>query len=232
METKYNEGRAAGMKRLIIVCEGPTEQEFCNNVLAPDLLRHGIYIETPVIKHSRGGIVSWKILKGQLINHLYEAETVVSTLIDYYGIKERHEFPGWIEALGMEDKTDRLHFLFSKMKEELPEDLRNRFIPYIQLHEFEGLLFSNVDVFRDSFSDNEIDIEALMEAANSFDNPELINDSPLTAPSKRLEKAIAGYKKVLYGNYLAMDIGLATIRNKCPLFDGWVRKLIACCSQI
>ena len=92
-------------------------------------------------------------------------------------------------------------------------------IPYIQLHEFGGLLFSDVNAFMESFSEDEIDMNVLMEAANSFENPELINDSPLTAPSKRLEKAIVGYSKVLYGNYLAMDIGLDTIRNKCPLFN-------------
>ena len=228
MEAEYNKGGAANMKRLIIVCEGPTEQEFCSSVLAPEMLRHGIYVETPVIKHSRGGIVPWKTLKGQLINHLHEGDSVVSTLIDYYGIKERHEFPGWNEAMGVENKAARLHFLFSKMQADLPEDLRGRFIPYIQLHEFEGLLFSNVDAFRESFSENEIDIEVLIEAANSFDNPELINDGPTTAPSKRLQKAIVGYSKVLYGNYLAMDIGLAVIRNKCPLFDEWVERLIAC----
>lgn len=216
------------MKRLIIVCEGPTEQEFCNSVLAPELARHGIFVETPVIKHSRGGIVPWRTLKGQLMNHLHEGDAVVTTLIDYYGIKERHEFPGWAEAMRVDDKTERMHRLFSEMKEDLPEELRDRFIPYIQLHEFEGLLFSDVNAFMESFSKDEIDINVLMEAANSFENPELINDSPLTAPSKRLEKAIVGYSKVLYGNYLAMDIGLETIRNKCPLFNEWLEKLTAC----
>lgn len=39
METAHYERRAALMKRLIIVCEGPTEHEFCVNVLAPELLK-------------------------------------------------------------------------------------------------------------------------------------------------------------------------------------------------
>lgn len=35
------------MKRLIIVCEGPTENEFCLEMLAPILLKSDIYVEAP-----------------------------------------------------------------------------------------------------------------------------------------------------------------------------------------
>ena len=54
------------MKRLIIVCEGPTEQEFCKDVLCPYFQSKGIILEYPTIKHSNGGIVSWATLKKQL----------------------------------------------------------------------------------------------------------------------------------------------------------------------
>ena len=37
------------MKRLIIVCEGPTEQEFCTEVLGVEFAKHNIYVEAPVI---------------------------------------------------------------------------------------------------------------------------------------------------------------------------------------
>lgn len=33
------------MKRLIIVCEGPTEQEFCTEVLGVEFAKHNIYVE-------------------------------------------------------------------------------------------------------------------------------------------------------------------------------------------
>ncbi len=39
------------MKRLIIVCEGPTENEFCLEMLAPILLKSDIYVEAPLIKN-------------------------------------------------------------------------------------------------------------------------------------------------------------------------------------
>ena len=60
------------MKRLIIVCEGQTEQSFCQNVLSPYFLTKGFVVEAPTIKHSHGGIVPWGTLKRQLVEHLHE----------------------------------------------------------------------------------------------------------------------------------------------------------------
>ena len=214
------------MKRLIIVCEGPTEQEFCTEVLGVEFAKHDIYVEAPVIKHSHGGIVAWEIIKRQILKHLQEGDAFVSILVDYYGIKDQFSFPGWEESKGIADKTERIHFLADKMAEDIPEQYRYRFIPYIQLHEFEGLLFSDVNAFLNSFDTSEINYEALLEAAKDFENPEMINNSPATAPSKRLIEAIPDYNKVIFGNCVAMDIGLKKIREKCPLFNEWVEKLM------
>lgn len=214
------------MKRLIIVCEGPTEQEFCTEVLGVEFAKHDIYVEAPVIKHSHGGIVAWEIIKRQILKHLQEGDAFVSMLVDYYGIKDQFSFPGWEESKGIADKTERIHFLADKMAEDIPEQYRYRFIPYIQLHEFEGLLFSDVNAFLNSFDTSEINYEALLEAAKDFENPEMINNSPATAPSKRLIEAIPDYNKVIFGNCVAMDIGLKKIREKCPLFNEWVEKLM------
>ena len=84
------------MKRLIIVCEGPTEHEFCMNVLAPELLKDNIYVDAPLVKRSNGGIVSWSSIKRQIEMHLHEKDAYVSLLVDYYGIKDSYDFPGWI----------------------------------------------------------------------------------------------------------------------------------------
>lgn len=46
------------MKRLIIICEGETEQEFCAQLLREHLLNFNIYIELPTTKKSGGGYVS------------------------------------------------------------------------------------------------------------------------------------------------------------------------------
>lgn len=99
------------MKRLIIVCEGPTEQEFCTEVLGVEFAKHDIYVEAPVIKHSHGGIVPWTTIKKQILNHLQEGDVYVSMLVDYYGIKDQFGFPGWEESKEIVDKTERIHFL-------------------------------------------------------------------------------------------------------------------------
>lgn len=214
------------MKRVIIICEGPTEQEFCLEVLGVELAKHGVYVETPLIKQSHGGIVAWDAIKRQILKHLQEGEVYVSMLVDYYGIKEQFAFPSWEEANHIADKAERIHFLLDKMAEDIPEQYRYRFIPYIQLHEFEGLLFSDVAAFLNSFDRSEINYEELLSVAETFGNPELINNSPKTAPSKRLMEAIPDYNKVIFGNCIAMDIGLKKIREKCPLFNEWVESLI------
>lgn len=213
------------MKRLIIVCEGPTEQEFCNCVLAPHLASKGIEVSAPVVKKSNGGIAPWSSLRPQILNHLREAGAVVTMLIDYYGIRNHFGFPGWEESLQIVNKYERMHFLFEKIKQDLPDDVNYRFIPYIQLHEFEGLLFSDINAFTDNFDSSEAEFTMIEEAINQFESPEEINNSPETAPSKRLIDAIPGYNKIVYGCLLAEAIGLHQIRRKCPLFDEWLTAL-------
>lgn len=213
------------MSRIIIVCEGETEQEFCKDVLESYFREKGIYLEYPTIKHSHGGIVSWGTLKKQLINHLYEGGALVTTFIDYYRIKDSYSFPGWGEAKRVENVYDKMRCLFRHMKNDLPEELRDRFIPYIQLHEFEGLLFSDISVFKSNFTSEELRFHQLEEAVESAATPEEINNGPVTAPSVRLMKAVAGYDKVVYGACLASEIGLAVIRSKCKLFGEWIETL-------
>lgn len=221
------------MKRIIIIGEGQTEQSFCNDVLQPYFNLKDIYIENPTIKKTHGGIVNWEALKHQIETHLLQDKTaIVTTLIDYYGLYEHHRYPNWINAEKQVDKSLRMALLENGMLQDITVDLQRRFIPYIQLHEFEGLLFSNIKVFDNSFEINEfLDYDYLVETINDFENPEMINNGIETAPSKRLTKIIKGYysanenSKVLYGSLLAHDLGLSTIRNKCPRFNEWINKL-------
>lgn len=212
------------MKRLIIVCEGQTECEFCNNLIAPALSNTSV--EACLLKKSNGGIVGWPTIKSQVIKHLNEGKgdeaAYVSMLIDYYGISEKHKFPGWEGAKSIPDKTERMHFLFNKMSADISN---HRFIPYIQLHEFEGLLFSNVSSFRECYDLKDTMLSELDKVVDSVGNPEMINNGTKTAPSKRLIKAIPKYDKVNDGTLLAMHIGLGTIRQKCCLFNEWMAKL-------
>ena len=65
------------MKRLIIICEGPTEQAFCNDLLRDYFQSKDIILEAPTIKHSNGGIVAWDKLKKQIVRHLNEGNCIV-----------------------------------------------------------------------------------------------------------------------------------------------------------
>lgn len=217
------------MKRLIIVCEGPTEQEFCQTILAPYYQHRQIIVETPTIKHSNGGIVAWGTLKKQLIQHLNEGNVVVTTFIDFYRIKDSFRYPGWTEAKAITSSHAKMDFLFQQMKADIPQDLQPRFVPYIQLHEFEGLLFSDINAFKINFKKTECDITKIEAAISNFPNPEEINNGPNTAPSVRLLDAINGYNKDIYGPLLAETIGLQTIRAKCHLFDNWMQRLESTC---
>ncbi|TAJ11328.1 DUF4276 family protein [Marinilabiliaceae bacterium JC017] len=213
------------MKRIIIIGEGPTEQAFINEVLQPHFIHQAISIENQTIKKSGGGIVSWPALKKQIEKNLLQPTAYVSLLIDYYGIEAKHQFPRWEASLAIADKNERMDFLEQAMANDLDEKSRYRFIPYLQLHEFEGLLFCNRQVFDDNFEEDEfLDYSYLMETLKES-NPEMINNGGETAPSKRLEKIIKGYKKPVLGSLLAQEIGLSRIREKCPRFNAWITQL-------
>lgn len=221
------------MKRIIIIGEGQTEQSFCNDLLKSHFIKHKILIENPTIRKTHGGIVNWKALKYQIENHLKQDTTaIVTTLIDYYGMYEHHEYPEWAATQNLIDKTERLAKIENSMLNEIDAGLRRRFIPYIQLHEFESLLFCDIEVFNRNFTHLEFkDYSYLQKTINDNPNPETINDGNETAPSKRLEKIIDGYRsdkeslKVVYGSLLAQEIGLTKIRAKCPRFNEWITKL-------
>lgn len=213
------------MKKLFVICEGPTEQEFCDSVLKGYLSK--VELKAPLIKHSGGGVVPWSILLNQIIHHLNEEEAFVTTLIDYNGIKDDFNFPGWENGKYIVNKAERMEFLEKAMKEQVNEDARYRFIPHLQLHEFETLLFCDIDAFKNWYEPSELkDLGSLKEAVRQFDdNPEDVNNSFLTSPSKRILNAIPSYDKVVAGNCIAMDIGIDKMLQKCPHFRKWVEEL-------
>jgi hypothetical protein len=215
------------MKRVIIICEGQTEKEFCKDILFHHLFDKGIQVQTPLIKKSGGGLVSWDVLRSQIEKHLKEDQSAhVTTFIDFYGISNKHRFPKWGESKNLTEKLKRMDFLEDAMKESVEGILQSRFEPYIQLHEFEGLLFNDISYFsnqiahEDFFNKDELEI-----TIHDYPNPELINDTPNNAPSYRLKRLIKGYNKIVHGTILAKEIGLERIRTKCFRFNEWISKL-------
>ena len=212
------------MKRVIVICEGETEREFCKTLFASCFAKRNIHIQAPLIKRSMGGIVKWGILKKEIETYLKEKDVYVTMLIDYYGLYSKYHFPGWDESLRIMDKNMRMDFLKEVMQTDIKESVRHRFIPYLHLHEFEGLLFNDINVFYEHVPKAElVGIAELKQTFKDYpDNPEMINDNRETSPSHRLERIISGYNKILYGHYFAEATGLDKIRNKSPRFDEWL----------
>ena len=217
------------MKRLFIVVEGQTEQEFVNTMLRPWLNGYGIYDVTPVLiktsKYGRGGHVNAQHLintiKG-LLSETTDNDLIVTTFIDFYRIP--NNMPGYEDAMSHTNSIEQVGILEQGLSGFIND---RRFIPYIQRHEFEALVFSS-NVGFEKYCDNKQSV-LTADIVNSFNNPEDINSSPDTAPSKRLMSIIPGYDKVLLGNLLALEIGLDTIIKRCPRFSAWLEQIMKIC---
>lgn len=99
-----------------------------------------------------------------------------------------------------------------------------RFVPYVMMHEFEGLLFSDCKRFGDGI--RRPDLAAHFQGIrDGFNSPEEIDDSPISAPSKRVESLVPGYEKPLLGALAVLEIGLQAIRAECPNFRAWLESL-------
>jgi hypothetical protein len=174
-----------------------------------------------------GGIVNWSDLRKQIVLHLKnDPKAHVTTLIDYYGLYSKYNFPNWEVAEKQPDKNTRMDIIERGMTESIEEQLRYRFIPYLQLHEFEGLLFNEIEIFHQQIPpDDLVGLDELKNTFNQFSNPEMINNNRETSPSHRLQRIILGYNKIVYGNILAEAIGLEKIRTKSPRFNNWITNL-------
>lgn len=98
-----------------------------------------------------------------------------------------------------------------------------RFRPYLCLHEFEALLFTDPEKLGERVAAITPRLGELQSAVSAAGSPEHVNDGPKTAPPKRLEELSGGtYNKVLHGPSVAAAIGIDAIREKCKHFDDWV----------
>ena len=98
------------------------------------------------------------------------------------------------------------------------------FIANLMVYEFEALLFVQPEKFSDWTNSQQI-VKQLLNIAQSYETPEQINDSPQTAPSKRIKSLMPEYQKTFHGPLIAADIGLDALRRACPHFNAWLLKL-------
>ena len=209
--------------RLIIVVEGKTEEEFVNELLRPYFYSFGLYnitaIKIQTSKGFKGGFVNYEHLKRDILRLLHEPNTLVTTFVDYFRIPTN--LPNYDNCMKLLHVGDRIMCLEASMKSDVGYE--DRFIPYIQQHEFESLLFTKSESFS-TYYDSKI-VSAIEKIVAQYDNPEDINDNPNTAPSKRLLSIITNYKKVTDGNLIALETGIEQILAKCPRFCTWIEKL-------
>lgn len=229
---------------LYIICEGHSEQIFVEKLLIPYLYaKHatnfaGYGISAPILRSpkaknqaSKGGNVSYARLKNHIEHFIKQTPNCcVTTFIDFYGIG--NDFPNYNQLSTIVDGYQKIMLLETDL-----QSIDGRIIPYIQLHEFETIYFADVNGFIGS-DYNLINInQDLINICISFNNcPEGINNSSVTAPSKRIEKLMEQklqlkYKKTSYASLYASDDNymnkIDSIRVVCPHFDNWINQLLA-----
>jgi hypothetical protein len=225
------------MARVLIHVEGETEESFVNEILRDHLYRQGFtnvsarLVGNARQRDRRGGIRAWSAVRKDIIHHLREdPASLATTMVDYYALPQSGEraWPGRAEA-GALPFPQKAATVENALLEDLCQEMGgnfnpNRFIPFVMMHEFEGLLFSDCERFGRGIGRPELMVQ-FQAIRDQFASPEEINDSPQTAPSKRVISLVEGYEKPLLGTLAVLEIGLDPIRRQCPHFDGWVSRL-------
>lgn len=211
------------MTRVCVVCEGQTEVEFVRSCLEPYLRGYQLHTFPTLLQAPSGNHRGGRVTVERLVNfmsHQYHSNDRITTLVDFYGFQDRN----------------------GRSRAQLEADIRSgvaaqtvgydaRFVlPYVQMHEFEGLLFSDPRAFewvQDGW--NEQTHAALAQVRQAFESPEDINNSRETAPSKRILSIFGegAYSKTEHGPLIAEAIGIDEIRRQCPQFDAWLTSLEA-----
>jgi hypothetical protein len=227
------------MARLLVHVEGQTEETFVNEVLGPHLYDCGYtQVSARLLGNARqrdrrGGIRGWNSVRDDILNHLQEdTGCLATTMVDYYALPQSGTgaWPGRQQA-GQLPFLQKALAVQQAVLADICATLGDsfnpaRFVPYVMMHEFEGLLFSDCPRFAAGIGRPDLALP-FQTIRDAFRSPEEINDSPSTAPSKRVVALVPGYEKPLLGTLAILQIGLDAIRAACPLFCQWLKRLEA-----
>jgi hypothetical protein len=222
------------MVRLYFYVEGQTEQEYVTRVLRPHLAGFGVQVMGAVLvasgrRHrqvSRGGGKRYQPMRNDLGNLLRQdarADARFTTMFDLYAL--HHGFPGWDEA------EKQRHIPYERvltLERAFAADVGDlRFIPHIQLFEFETILLCEPGHLALVYENAGDGIDALRTAVAEATSPELVNDGEATAPSKRIIAQFPQYssQKTTVGAELGDCVGIDTTRRFCTHFDRWLKTL-------
>ncbi|GHS93208.1 hypothetical protein AGMMS50276_03000 [Synergistales bacterium] len=227
------------MIRLNITVEGQTEEEFVKQLLCPHLGAMGIFTSVRCVLTSedkknsteyRGGFrqteKAYCIVRQDILNWMKEdnnPECRFSTMFDLYALPKSFPEP----EISSSDPYLRVAALEAAFKKNIDSSFHRpeRFIPYIQLHEFETFIFADPQALDWEYLEHDKAISELMTIREKEENPEMINDGPETSPSKRILKQIPEYSKIDRGVNVVKKIGLDKLRQECCHFDQWLKTL-------
>lgn len=227
-----------GMPRLLVHVEGQTEESFVNEILRDYLVGIGYesvsarIMGNARLRRHRGGIRPWPSARRDILNHLRQDVTcIVTTMVDYYALPQDGDgaWPGRAGAAGLANSGDRASHVENSVLAEVVSEMgssfdSSRFVPFVIVHEFEGVLFSDCGAFARAIGRE--DLSSLFQAIrDGFPTPEDINDSPITCPSSRVRGLVAEYEKPLFGTLAVLEIGISKIRQECPHLNSWLETL-------
>ena len=199
------------MIRLAVSVEGETEEEFVKQVLAEHLRTRNVEPQPFLLN----GNVTVDRLASDMAK-LFWSFDFVTSLVDFYGFRDKTT----------ETREELEQRIFEAVEHKIRRSWnQTRAFPYIQQHEFEALLFSDVNAFACLGHVSEGCVTKLVRIRSQFSTPEDINDNKDTAPSKRISRLMPRYRKVVDGPLVAAEAGLEAIRAECPRFDKWVTRL-------
>jgi hypothetical protein len=221
--------------RLNFVVEGQTEERFVNTVLRYHFAEQSIVTAAHCVTTRRDRRAEHLKHRGGLTTYVHARDDIrrwvqgdrsrnarFTTMFDLYGLPT--DFPRYTDAAEASDPYSRVEILETALREDIGD---GRFIPYIQLHEFEALLFADPQRLDTQFPDSSSEIQLLVATAHELGSPELVDDGPTTAPSKRITVAIPEYgsRKASAGPIVAAKIGLPVLQAQCRHFREWLRRL-------
>lgn len=219
------------MLEVIIFTEGQTEEQFIKRVVAPSFRANQIFLKPQTLNTSqdaKGGAVNFDRLKFNARNTLRQKpDAILTTFLDLYALDTT--FPDFDEAKQLSDVYSCTTRFEIALHREIVSHIGcrpERFIPYIQPYEFEGLLFSDVDTLVLTEPSWNSQLPKLKAVRAAFETPEHINDSFDTKPSKRLENILKPkYKKIRHGPLAAQKITLSVMEQECVHFRSWMTRL-------
>ena len=218
------------MKKIFVVTEGQSETNFVNRVMAPYFASRCVLIPNTVItktdsKHGKtykGGVENYDQIRNTLLKTLAisskNKDSYVTTMFDFYRLPT--DVPGVADVGKVNNPYEKVELIERAILKAEEYD-GNFFFPYVELHEFEAMLFSDLTKLKETYF--EYDLIDLEECVKRQSNPELINNGEETAPSKRIIKCISCYDKANVGVDVLGKIGIENIAEKCRHFSEWIR---------